>query len=49
MRTTSHPCRVRYVFADGTEFKADAVGAPAALEAAGYEAGAMGVTVMVLA
>lgn len=42
-------CRVRYVFADGSEFDGPAIGSPAELEAAGYDAGALGVTVMVLA
>lgn len=41
-------CRVRYVFAGGSEFNGPAVGSPAALEAAAYDAGAMGVTIVVL-
>lgn len=41
-------CRVRYVFADGSEFSRDAVGCPDALANAAYDSGAVGVTVMVL-
>lgn len=42
-------CRYRYVFADGTMSTGEAVGSPAIIEAAGYLAGAMGVTVLVIA
>lgn len=41
-------CHVRYVFADGREYIGSAVGTPSALEAAAYDAGALGVTVVVL-
>lgn len=38
-----------YVFADGSERVGEQVGTPAVIEAAGYLAGALGVTVMVIA
>jgi hypothetical protein len=41
-------CRYRYVFADGSESVGEKVGSPAIIEAAGYLAGALGVTVLVL-
>ncbi|BEV15103.1 hypothetical protein ACIPLR_12380 [Herbaspirillum huttiense] len=42
-------CRYRYVFADGSERTGEQVGSPAIIEAAGYLAGALGVTVLVVA
>ena len=42
-------CRYRYVFADGSARAGEQMGSPALIEAAGYLAGALGVTVMVVA
>lgn len=41
-------CRVRYIYQDGSEYIGPAIGNPADLEAAAFDAGAIGVTVMVL-
>jgi len=41
-------CRVRTVYSDGTVLVLPAVGSPADLEQAAYDAGALGVTVVVL-
>lgn len=41
-------CRYRYVFPDGSARVGEQTGTPAIIEAAGYLAGALGVTVVVL-
>lgn len=41
-------CRYRYVFADGTQHTGQRIGSPAHIEATGYLAGALGVTVVVV-
>ncbi|KAF1042589.1 MAG: hypothetical protein GAK35_02636 [Herbaspirillum frisingense] len=42
-------CRYRYVFPDGSARVGEKTGTPSLIEAAGYLAGAIGVTVVVLA